>query len=74
MDGYGDFVASTIGSRASENVDVDELGEYGKGGTEVVGERTSRDNVSSWPSRTDCFRACGWFGGRASVRASGEGM
>jgi len=54
VDGYGDRAASAIGSRANENVEVDELGVYGDGGIDVVGERMSREN---WASTTDCLRA-----------------
>lgn len=42
----------------SEIVDKERevVGVWGCGGIDVVGERTSREN---WPSRMDCFRACG---------------
>ena len=45
----------------------------GEGGTDVFGDKTSSENC---PSRTDCFRACGWLDAneRASVRATGEGV
>jgi hypothetical protein len=51
-------VPSAIGSNVNENVDVEELGVEGEGGTDVVGDRTSSENC---PSRTDCFRACDWM-------------
>lgn len=56
VDGYGDATDSAMGSNASENVETEDVGLYGEGGTEVVGDKMSRENR---PSRTDCFRACG---------------
>lgn len=55
--GYGVTGDSAIGSRASENVDVDELARPGGGG----GAGTSLNCVC--PSARDCLRACGWCGG-----------
>jgi hypothetical protein len=57
MDGvevYGVSVPSAIGSRARENVDVDEFGVYGVNGVVDVAIINSGD---TWPSNTDCFRA-----------------
>jgi len=55
VEGYGDKAASAIGSKANEKVDVEDVGVYGAGGLEVVGEITS---IESWPpSSTDCFLA-----------------
>lgn len=57
--GQGVTGDSAIGSRASENVDVDvdELARSGGGG----GGGTSQNWVC--PSARDCLRACGWCGG-----------
>ena len=70
---YGVSVPSTIGSKARENVEVDEFGVYDESGVVVVGIISSGD---AWPSNTDCFRAWGWFdrSGRVSERESGEGI
>jgi len=71
VEAYGVSAPSAIGSKASENVDVDEFGVCDEGGVVVVAIISSGD---AWPSRTDCFRAWGWFdlSGRLFERESGE--
>lgn len=60
-----------MGSRARENVEVEELGEYGYGGAEAGADEGI---ILSWccPSKTDCLRACGWLDGSVSIRVSGD--
>lgn len=67
---YGVSAPSAIGSKARENVELDELGVS-------VDDRIVVATIISgeaWPSKTDCFRAWGWFDLRGSVfeRESGD--
>ena len=60
--GKGEGMLSEMGSKERENVELDAL--------EVTGDCMSGSCI--WPSNTDCFRACGWFGGNVGDRPNGD--